>query len=105
MQGDGGGNEQRGTARRRRWKGGFPCSRVVEEVAEAGQRVAEKSQEAVWREGGARREEVWRKEERKGENTTQAVCVSSSVCCVEGENGKNVVEKKRNGGESVWEKE
>lgn len=73
-------------------------SRVVEE---ARQRVAgiggqEESQEVAWREGGARREEVWRKEE----NTTQAVCV-----CVEGENGKNVVEKKRNGGESVRGKE
>lgn len=69
---------------------------------EAGQRVARKSQEAVWREGGARREEeeeeeVWR------ENTRPQGCVC--VCCAEGENGKNVVEKKRNGGESVREKE
>lgn len=62
---------------------------------EAGQRVAGKSQEA--RREEEEEEEVWR------ENTRPQGCVC--VCCAEGENGKNVVEKKRNGGESVREKE
>lgn len=67
---------------------------------EGGGKVAGSGLERGWREKGGGLE-------KGGEegDTTQAVCVSSSVCCVEGENGKNVVEKKRNGGESVWEKE